>query len=134
MIILQSPLLCKGWGGHPLCPSRDSSVLMDLHWPCDCAAQCSILSIGSVSDAFSWTAGLPAKICFQSWDMCRYIGYCDRWLACCPVCLCMQKHFFLLFMLMYMLFFQGTDPTVRLCAERFKRLFALITCWLKFVQ
>ena len=29
----------------------DSSVLMDLHWPCDCAAQSSILSIGSVSVA-----------------------------------------------------------------------------------
>ena len=36
-------------GGHPLCLSEDSSVLMDLHWSCDCTAQSSILSIGSVS-------------------------------------------------------------------------------------
>ena len=28
-----------------------SPVLMDLHWPCDCTAQSSILSIGSVSVA-----------------------------------------------------------------------------------
>ena len=40
----------EGWGGHhPLCVSGDSSVLIDLHWPCDCTAQSSILSIGSVS-------------------------------------------------------------------------------------
>ena len=26
--------LCKGWGGHPLCLSGYSSVLMNLHWPC----------------------------------------------------------------------------------------------------
>ena len=31
MIVLQSPLLCEGRGGHPLCLSGDSSVLMDLH-------------------------------------------------------------------------------------------------------
>ena len=47
--LLQPPLLCEGWGGHPLCLYGDSSVLMDLHWPCDCTAQSSILSIGSVS-------------------------------------------------------------------------------------
>ena len=29
----------------------DSSVLMDLHWPCSCTTQSSILSIGSVSVA-----------------------------------------------------------------------------------
>ena len=40
---------CEGWGGHPLCLSRDSSVQKDLHWPCSCTAQSSILSIGSVS-------------------------------------------------------------------------------------
>ena len=28
MIVLQPPLLCKGWGGRPLCLSGDSSVLM----------------------------------------------------------------------------------------------------------
>ena len=33
MIVLQSQLLCEGWGGYPLCLSGDSSVLMDLHWP-----------------------------------------------------------------------------------------------------
>ena len=38
-----------GWGGRPLCLSGNSSVLMDLHWPCDCTAHSSILSIGSVS-------------------------------------------------------------------------------------
>ena len=47
MSILQPKLLCKGWGGHPLCLSGDSSVQMDLHWPCGCTAQCSIVSIGS---------------------------------------------------------------------------------------
>ena len=51
MIVLQPPLLCEGWGGHPVCLSGDSSVLMDLHWPCSCTAQSSILSIGSVSVA-----------------------------------------------------------------------------------
>ena len=53
MIVLQPPLLCEGWGGHPLCLSGDGSVLMDLHWPCDCTAQSSILSICSVSLTFS---------------------------------------------------------------------------------
>ena len=51
MIVLQPPLLCEGWGGHPLCLSGDSSVLIDLHWPYDCTAQSSIPSIGSVSVA-----------------------------------------------------------------------------------
>ena len=54
MIMLQPPLLCEGWGGHPLCLSGDSSVLMDLHWPCSCTAQSSILSISSVSVALLW--------------------------------------------------------------------------------
>ena len=36
-------------GGRLLCLSGDSSILMDLHWSCDCAAQSSILSIGLVS-------------------------------------------------------------------------------------
>ena len=45
MIVLQPPLLCEGWGGYPLCLSGDSSVLMDLHLPCSCTAQSSILSI-----------------------------------------------------------------------------------------
>ena len=52
MIELQPPLLCEEWGGHLLCLSGDSPVLMDLHWPCDCTAQCNILSIGSVSLVF----------------------------------------------------------------------------------
>ena len=34
---------------HPLGLSGDSSVLMDLHWPCDRTAQYSILSISSLS-------------------------------------------------------------------------------------
>ena len=49
MVVLQPPLLCEGWGGHLLCLSGDSSVLIDLHQPRDCTAQSSILSIGSVS-------------------------------------------------------------------------------------
>ena len=36
-------------GGHPLCLSVDSSVLMDLHWLCSCTAQSSIFFIGSAS-------------------------------------------------------------------------------------
>ena len=47
MIVLKPPLLYEGWGGHPLCLSGDSSVLMDLHWPCSCTAQSSILSISN---------------------------------------------------------------------------------------
>ena len=31
MNVLQPLLVCEGWGGHPLCLSEDSSVLMDLH-------------------------------------------------------------------------------------------------------
>ena len=54
MIVLQSLRRCEGWGGHPLCLSGDSPVLIDLHWPCDCTGQCSILSIGSVSLALLW--------------------------------------------------------------------------------
>ena len=46
---IAAPHICEGWSGHPLCLSVDSLVLMDLHWPCDCTTQCSILSIGSVS-------------------------------------------------------------------------------------
>ena len=49
MIVLQPPLLCKEWVSRPLCVSGNSSVLMDLHWPCDCTTQSGILSIGSVS-------------------------------------------------------------------------------------
>ena len=52
MTVLQPPLLCEGWGSHPLCLSGDSPVVMDLHWPCNCTAQSSIPSIGSVS--LSW--------------------------------------------------------------------------------
>ena len=43
MIVLQPPLPFEGWVGHPLCLSGYSSVLMDLHWPCGCTAQSSIL-------------------------------------------------------------------------------------------
>ena len=31
LIVQQPKLLCKGWGGPPLCLSGDSSVLVDLH-------------------------------------------------------------------------------------------------------
>ena len=47
MNVLLPLLLCLG--GRPLCQSEDSTVLMNLHWPCDCTAQSSVLSIGSVS-------------------------------------------------------------------------------------
>ena len=49
VIVLQPPLICKGCGGHPLCVSGNSSVLMDLHWPYVCTAQSGFLSIASVS-------------------------------------------------------------------------------------
>ena len=55
VITLQPPLLCEGWGGLPLCLPGDSSVLMDVHWPCNCTAQSSILSIGSVSRVLLWS-------------------------------------------------------------------------------
>ena len=44
MIVLQPPLLCEGWGGHPLCLSGDSPELMDLYWLCDCTAQYIIMN------------------------------------------------------------------------------------------
>ena len=49
VIVLQPPRLFEGWGGRPLCLPKDSSVLIDLRWPCDCTAKSSILSIVSVS-------------------------------------------------------------------------------------
>ena len=52
MIVLQPPLLSEVWGGHPLYLSRNNSVLMDLHWPCSCTAQSSILSIGQYLSLF----------------------------------------------------------------------------------
>ena len=54
VIVLHPLLLCEGWGGCPLCLTRDNSVLMDLHWPCDCTVQSSILSISSVSLVLLW--------------------------------------------------------------------------------
>ena len=55
VIALQPPLHCEGWGDHPMRLSGDSPVLMDLHWPCDCIVQYSILSIGSVSLVLLWS-------------------------------------------------------------------------------
>ena len=55
MTVLQPPLLCEGWGGHLLCLSGDSPVLMDHHRPCEYTAQCSILSIGSVLESSSFS-------------------------------------------------------------------------------
>ena len=46
MIVLQPPLLCEEWDGRPVCLSGDSSVLMDVRWPCDCTAQSSIHAHG----------------------------------------------------------------------------------------
>ena len=37
-----------------MCLSGDSPELMDLHWPCDCTANSSVLSISSVSVALLW--------------------------------------------------------------------------------
>ena len=54
VIVLHPPLLCEGWDGHRLCLSANTPVLMDLDWPCDCTAQCSILSIRSVSLVLLW--------------------------------------------------------------------------------
>ena len=58
MIVLQPPLLCEGWGGHPLCLSGDSFALVDLHCVCDdvtvvciafvCALVCYILIVGAM--------------------------------------------------------------------------------------
>ena len=48
MIVLQPPLLCDEWGGRLLHLSGDSLLLMDFHWSCDCTAQSSIVSIGSM--------------------------------------------------------------------------------------
>ena len=56
-----SPPLYEGWGGHPLCLSEDSSVLMGLHWSCDCTAQSSILSIGSVPLDHSLVKHFPER-------------------------------------------------------------------------
>ena len=69
VIALQPQLLCEEWGGHPLCLSGDSPVLMDFHWPCNCTSQCSILSIGSVSLVLLWgiflnDLGVVAFPCF----------------------------------------------------------------------
>ena len=44
MTELQPPLLCKVLVGRPLSLSGDSSLLMHLHWFCDCTAESSILS------------------------------------------------------------------------------------------
>ena len=54
LFLLQPPLLCEGLDGHLQSLSEDSPVLMDLHWPCDYTAQCSIPSIDSVSLVLLW--------------------------------------------------------------------------------
>ena len=54
MIVLQPPLLCEGWGGHPLCLSGDSSVVMDSIGLVVVQLKSSSLSIGSVSVALLW--------------------------------------------------------------------------------
>ena len=105
MIVLQPPFLCKGPGGRLLCLSGDSSVLMDLRWPCDCTAQISILSIGSVSVILlrgiflpQWGAAdaeikVPSgentelkRSPFKAWSRSVYshtcCAYCQRFLSC----------------------------------------------------
>ena len=58
-IVLQPPLLCEGWGGHPLCLSGDSSVLNNLHWLVVVqlrAVFCpSVQYLSLFCEAFSWT-------------------------------------------------------------------------------
>ena len=78
MILLQPQLLCKGWGGHSLCLSGDSPVLMDLHWPCDCTAQYSNLSIGSVFLVVQgdWNAKVDKDACGNWQGMCG--SFCDN--------------------------------------------------------
>ena len=49
LIVLYPPLLREGCGGRPNRVSGASSVVIDLRWPCDCTAQSSILSKGSVT-------------------------------------------------------------------------------------
>ena len=74
MIVLRPPLLREGWGGHPLCLSGHSSVLMDLHWPCSCTAQSSIVHRPSICRSSvrhfpeqSWTAvAFPCAVLFNS--------------------------------------------------------------------
>ena len=58
----------EGWGDHPLCLSGNSSVLMDLHWPCDCTAQSSTLPIGSISICRSSVRHFPER----SWTICSF--------------------------------------------------------------
>ena len=56
LIVLQPPLLCERWGGHPLCLSRDGPALMDLHWSCDCTVFCpSVQYLSFFFKAFSCT-------------------------------------------------------------------------------
>ena len=82
-----------------MCLSGDSQVLMDLHWPCDCIAQCSVLSIGLVSRSFmrhfpkrSWT--VVAFPCFTvvksftSWYaflLLFFLRFSSISLHCCPI-------------------------------------------------
>ena len=97
----------QGWGGHPLCLSGDSPVLMDLHWPRDCTAQSSILSIGSVFvvlllrhfPKWSWTVvAFPCVTfvkSFTSWYallLLFFLRFSSISLNCSPI-----QFFFLLF-------------------------------------
>ena len=126
LIVLQPPLLCEGWGGHPLCLSGDNSVLMDLHWPFSCTAQSSILSIGSVSVALSvrhfpersWT--VVAFPCFTvvksftSWYVLLllfFIRFSSISLHCSPIQFSFAFFMHLLILLFTSLYFSGPSAS-----------------------
>ena len=123
MIVLQPPVLCEGWVGHPLCLSGDSPVLMDLQWPCDCTAQSSILSFGSVSRSpvrlfpeLSWTVvGFPcftAVKSFTSWYallLLFFLRFSSISLDCYPIQFSFAFFVHLLMLLFTSLYF--SDPS-----------------------
>ena len=102
MTVLQPPLLCEGWGGHPLCLSADSPVLMDLNW--FVIVQLSAVFCPSVQflsffcEAFSWT------ILDSSSFSLFYSGTIFHELVCSPVVL-PQIFFNLTALFSYLVFF-----------------------------
>ena len=92
VIVLQPPPLCKGWIGRPLCLSRDSSVLMDLHWPSDCTAKSSIVHRFSIS-RFS-VRHFPER----SWIVIAFLRFTDSGQVfqqlVCPLAVVLAQIFF----------------------------------------